>query len=65
MTSSQDRRKSEKQLRQAGWKFLREGAKHTIYVGPNGTQFQLPRHRVTSPGVVDDMRKRMKEDEEK
>ena len=37
-------RKFKKKLKDRGCKHLREGKKHEVWVGPNGGQFEVPRH---------------------
>jgi len=46
-----DRRKAEKELGKIGFRFLREGGKHTILEDDFGNQIQLPRHREIKDGT--------------
>ena len=66
MVSEQPTRKVIKSLKDAGWSSGRTVGSHTMWVGPNGTQFPLPDgHKTISPGVYRNLLKAIADDESK
>lgn len=64
--SSESTKKVIAMLRSAGWAPRRSVGRHTVWKGPNGTQFTLPDgHRQISPGVLRKLLAAMKEDSER
>jgi mRNA interferase HicA len=49
------RRDVEAHLRQCGAIVVREGARHTVYKGPNGGTGVLPRHREVKDHTIESM----------
>lgn len=53
MVKAVRRRDVEKFLRKSGWTIIRQTGRHDVWGSPDGKEtFPLPRHDMTSPGVV-------------
>ena len=53
------RRKVIKRIEDGGGRFVRHGAEHDIYQGPNGAYEQVPRHREIKDRLAEEIFKKL------